>query len=281
MKKTWLFAGIIGVGAIAAPPFAFTARAADRDDRYDYRDRDIRDDLDYYRRLDRTRYDHEGDRLTFENLPGRVKRTIGEEKGRDNVVDVVHIRREGRDLYRAEIEGDTRARAIWVDENGNLVKELNTTEEGRVRIDFNDLPGVVKSSLIHEAHDRKPVRVWQITRDRDTWFVAEAVDGHLIRIDDSGRVLSHDDPKFLSNRKLDDFEMDRIRGRDREGYVIHRVKYGDLPGEVKRTIKEYQDRFDLQGIFEYELNGRRHYIVDMSNGHQLKIAGDGRLMERR
>jgi hypothetical protein len=281
MKKAWILSGIIGIGAVALPPGI--ARAADRDerDRYDYKDRDVRDDLDYYRRLDRTEYDKEGERLTFDNLPGRVKQTVGQERGRDDVTDVVRIRREGKTLYRVEIEGPARARAIWVDENGTLIKDLNTTEEGRIRVEFNDLPGPIKSSLIHEAHDQKPTRVWQVTRGHDTWYVAEAVDGHLIRCDDTGRIMSHDDPKYLSNRKIEDYELDRIRGRDREGYVIHRIKFGDLPGEVKRTLRDNQGSFDLQGIFEYELNGKRHYVVDMSNGHQLKIAGDGRLLERR
>jgi len=281
MKKVWLVSGIIGVGALAMP--MGTARAADRDerDRYEYRDRDVRDDLDYFRRLDRSRYDKEGERLTFDNLPGRVKQRVGQEKGRDTVTDIVRIRRDNRTMYRVEIEGETRARAIWVDENGELIKDLNTTEEGRVRVEFNDLPGPIKSSLIHEAHDQKPLRVWQITRGRDTWFVAEAVDGHLIRCDDTGRIMAHDDPKFLSNRPIEDYELDRIRGRDREGYVIHRIKFGDLPGEVKKTLRDNQESLQLQGVFEYELNGKRHYVVDMSEGHQLKIAGDGRLLERR
>src|SRR5207249_10218971 len=45
--------------------------------------RDTRDDIDARRREDRARYNSEGERLSFENLPGQVKQTVGQEMGQD------------------------------------------------------------------------------------------------------------------------------------------------------------------------------------------------------
>src|SRR5258706_11633851 len=131
----------------------------DRNSRIDNRNDEL-DSLDARRRQDRNRYTNDGERLTFENLPGEVKRTVGQEMGRDKVTDVLKLKQNGRTVYRVEIESDDRAKTIWVDENGKLLKELNDTEEGRQRVDFRDLPGGVKSAMINEAHNQEPKRVW-------------------------------------------------------------------------------------------------------------------------
>ncbi len=57
----------------------------DRNSRID--NRDTRDDIDARRREDRSRYNSEGEKLSFENLPGDVKRTVGSEMGQDKVTD--------------------------------------------------------------------------------------------------------------------------------------------------------------------------------------------------
>jgi hypothetical protein len=183
-------------GKLVGQPVLLSDRGDDR-----ARDRDRRDDLDARRRADRDRYNAEGEKYTFENLPGDVKQTVGAEMGQDKVTDVVKVKRDGKVYYRVDIESETRARTIWVEENGKLARELNDTEEGRVRVQFNDLPGNVKSAMIKEAHNAEPSRVWQVTRGRETWYVGEAGDGHLVRIDAQGRVMSHDThPNLLSDR---------------------------------------------------------------------------------
>ena len=67
----------------------------DRNSRID--SRDTRDDIDARRREDRSRYNSEGEKLSFENLPGQVKQTVGQEMGQDKVTDVLKLRRNGRE----------------------------------------------------------------------------------------------------------------------------------------------------------------------------------------
>jgi len=141
-------------GDIIDRPVLLSERGDTRDRNIRIDNRDTRDDIDARRREDRARYNSEGERLSFENLPGQVKQTVGQEMGQDKVTDVLKLRRNGRDVYRVEIEGADRARTIWVDENGKMIKELNDTEEGRQRVNFNELPGNVKSAMINEAHNQ-------------------------------------------------------------------------------------------------------------------------------
>jgi hypothetical protein len=260
------------------------------------RDRNSRDDIDARRREDRARYNSDGEKLTFENLPGQVKQTVGEEMGRDKVTDVLKVRKNGKTMYRVEIEGADRAKTIWVDENGKLDKELNDTEEGRQRVNYNELPGNVKSAMINEAHGQQPSRVWQVTRGRDTTYVGEATDGHLVRIDSDGRVISHDaNPKLLDNtdtrnRNVDErnrnnnsssnddkrFEKDRALDLSK----ADKVEFGNLPNDVKDTIRqETKSGEKISDIYKVKTdNGTIHYIVKTNDGRTIRVGEHGGLL---
>ncbi|HEV8291309.1 MAG TPA: PepSY-like domain-containing protein [Tepidisphaeraceae bacterium] len=267
-------------------------RDRDRNDRLD-RSRDDRDDIDARRRADRSRYNSEGEKLSFENLPGDVKQTVGAEMGQDKVTDVLRLKRNGKTVYRVEIEGADRARTIWVDENGKMIRELNDTEEGRVRVNFNELPGNVKSAMINEAHNQEPKRVWQVTRGRDTWYIGEANDGHLVRIDSDGKVMSHDsNPKLLSDRDRDnnrDRDRDNNarndnnkfeRARDIDLSNAEKMRFGDVPDSVKQTIRDETHRGEkLSAIYKVKGdNGSIQYIVKTDDGRTIRVGEHGALL---
>ena len=275
-------------------------------DRGDTRDRnsrldttDNRDDIDARRRQDRSRYNAEGEKLSFENLPGDVKQTVGQEMGRDKVTDVLKLNQKGKTVYRVEIEGDDRARTIWVDDNGKLLKDLNDTEEGRVRVDYRDLPGNVKSAMINEAHNQEPKRVWQVTRGRETWYVGEATDGHLVRIDSDGKVMSHDsNPKLLNDRtdtrnrdnnaRNNDSERNRNNNdnnkleprRDLDLSNGEKVEFGNLPKAVKDTIRDETKQGEkISEIYKVKTDtGSIHYIVKTDNNRTIRVGEKGGLL---
>jgi hypothetical protein len=281
----------------------------DRNSRID--SRDDRDDIDARRRADRSRYNAEGEKLSFDNLPGDVKRTVGAEMGQDKVTEVLRLKRNGNTVYRVEIEGDTRAKTIWVDDSGKLMRELNDTEEGRVKVNFNELPGSVKSAMINEAHNKEPKRVWQVTRGRETFYVGEADDGHLVRIDSNGKVMSHDsNPKLLSddtrnrdrdnntardrdrdnnarnnnnnerNRNRDNDPNKFEKGRDIDLSNAQTVEFGNLPQSVKDTIREETKRGEkISAIYKLKAdNGNTHYVVKTDDGRTIRIGEHGGLL---
>lgn len=285
------------------------ARDRDSRDRLDNRDRDSRarddrDDLDSRRRQDRTRYNTEGEKLSFENLPGDVKQTVGQEMGRDKVTDVLRMKQNGRTVYRVEIEGDDRAKTIWVDDNGKLMRELNDTEEGRQRVEYRNLPGPVKSAMINEAHNQEPKRVWQVTRGRDTWYVGEASDGHMVRIDDSGKVMSHDShPKLLSNRNDDRddnttaaernrnrnnnanddkrFEKGRDLDKNNDGRIDGtKMDVNDLPRDVRNAVRDQLKNGEkISEVYKTKPeSGNFHYIIKTSDDRIIRMGEHGGLL---
>jgi hypothetical protein len=167
-----------------------------RRDRTGRADRTTRSDRDD-RRM--TRWD-DGERLTYENLPGEVKRTVGQEMGANTeVVDVRKISRDGQIHYRVDFDEGTRGRTLHVTEDGKLLRDANTTTEGRQRVTMEKLPGPVKSTFAKQGNDFK--RIYQVTRDRETWYVGYLNNGSIVRVDESGEVLTA--PKLASDRPAD------------------------------------------------------------------------------
>jgi hypothetical protein len=282
-------------------------RDRDRNDRID--NRDNRDDIDARRRSDRSRYSSEGEKLTFDNLPGDVKRTVGQEMGQDKVTDVLRMKRNGNTVYRVEIESDTRARTIWVDDSGKLMRDLNDTEEGRQRVNFNELPGSVKSAMINEAHNKQPSRVWQVTRGRETWYIGEADDGHLVRIDSDGKVMSHDsNPKLLDDTRSrdnrdnrdnnardnrDNNARDNERNRNRNDDKKYesgkddlgklnssKIDVNDLPRDVRNTIRDnMKGNEKISEAYKVKTDeGTIHYVVKTSDDRTIRVGEHGGLL---
>jgi hypothetical protein len=229
-----------------------------------------------------------------------VKGAVGSEMGQNTKVgDVLKLNRNGKTVYRVELENETTARTLWVDENGEQLREMNTTEEGRKRVDMSDLPGNVKSALINEAHGKEPKRIWQVTRGHDTTYIAEADDGHLVRIDSDGKVVTHDaNPKLLSNdernrdrdrdnnARNDDNERNRNRDRaDDERFDpgrlnATRMQMNDLPKAPRQEIFDH-----LKGnekVTEvYKVKGDQdsfYYVARTNDGRTIRVGEHGGLL---
>jgi len=205
-------------------------------------------------------------------------------------------RRNRRPANPSLVDGG-QLRIVGVDhENGEQLRELNSTEEGRKRVDISDLPGNVKSAIINEAHNKEPKRVWQVTRGRDTTYVGEASDGHLVRIDSDGKVISHDaNPKLLDNadnRNLDNTNRNRNRDnssndnnrfeRDRNLDLKNadKVEFGNLPNDVKDTIRQETRRGEkIADVYKVKTdNGTIHYIIKTDDGRTIRVGEHGGLL---
>ena len=287
-------------GRLLDRPVLLSDRGDDRNDRLD-RNRDDRDDIDARRRADRTRYKNESQEVSWESVPGKVKGAVGSEMGQNTKVgDVMKLNRNGKTVYRVELENETTARTLWIDENGEQLRELNSTEEGRKRVDISDLPGNVKSALINEAHGKEPKRIWQVTRGHDTWYMGEADDGHLVRVDSDGKVISHDaNPKLLNdrtdtrnrdnnarndnerNRNRDNNDNNRFeRPRDIDLSNAEKVEFGKLPDSVKQTVRDETRRGEkISEIYKVKTdNGSFHYIVKTDDGRTIRVGEHGGLL---
>ena len=80
----------------------------------------------------------DGDRVTYESLPGEVKRTAGAEMGqRTEVLDVRKISRGGTTVYRIDFDEGASGRTLFIDESGKLRREIQRDRrrphEGQLR----------------------------------------------------------------------------------------------------------------------------------------------------
>lgn len=128
--------------------------------------------------------------MTFDELPGKVKETVGGQTHQgDKVVAVWRVRQEGQNYYHVRIQGtDQRARVIRVTENGKFEIDRSGTPEGKLTVKFNDLPGPAKETIIKQSKGHAPETVRQVTEDGKTWYVAD-VGEKTIRVDGNGKVV--------------------------------------------------------------------------------------------
>src|SRR5688500_20130070 len=101
-NKHLLMAAVLGVGLAGLAPV--DASAQSKADQVRQERREERKESNDEKRADAreaSRYDEDGDRLTYENLPGEVKNTLGKEMGqRTEVVDVRRVTRDGKTFFR-------------------------------------------------------------------------------------------------------------------------------------------------------------------------------------
>lgn len=255
-SKHLLLAAALGVGFVGLTPLDASAQSKAEQIRQERREerREANEDKRAAEERKLTRSDEDGDRLTFETLPGEVKRTVGAEMGqKTEVIDVRRIKRDGKDIYRIDFENGTLGRTFFVDESGKMLRELNSTEEGRVKVVFNDLPGPVKSALIQGNDGKEPRRVYQVTDDRNTWYVAYGDEGRIARVDAQGEPVRN--PVLLS---------DRPRGERDPG---QHVKYDTLPGPVKHTAgQEMGQRTEVVDVRKFTRDGTVVYRIDFDEG---------------
>jgi len=146
--------------------------------------------------LSRSDY-NEGTPVDYDRLPGQVRSGIAREAKSSNVQRVTEYRgRDGHYVYRAEVGDRDRSWYIRVDETGRYLGTSNATEEGKVRVSYNDLPGAVKATITREIPDRQRGDIVQVTRNGRTYYRAEHDEGptsRWITVDDSGRVTGEID----------------------------------------------------------------------------------------
>jgi len=182
-------------GRLGGGPRLLSNRS-DRDDRR-VDDRRVKEDLpnrvrDDFDRNDNGRLDrYEADFLGWNELPGRVKDAVGREMGKsDRVVEAYRTRRDNRVVYRIDVDSGNASRVYRVSEDGEILKTTNDTEEGRVRVRYNELPGRIKSSVSNAVGNNDRIsRVDQVTHNKNTWYVVTDDRGQIYRFDDEGNQI--------------------------------------------------------------------------------------------
>jgi len=255
MKKTWVLAIALGFGAGATfvlPSHTYAQSAKT------LRERDMDEEIKY------------------NDLPREVKRTVDKERGKHEVKAFYHVQRDGKEFYRAVIDTKGNDQVIRVKPGGDLMteqeardisdREVSSKARGGARtaadvgarrevrlardetdgdvVDFDRLPGPVKTEIGHLAKSDKVQEVVKYKHRGNTMYRAEVGQGkytRFIRVGENGQV-------------------EGIRGDIDPGEV---VKFDRLPGAVKTKIGSMAKSGKVDEVIEYKRGGKTYYQAEV------------------
>ena len=270
MKRTkaWLLSAVIAGGVVGFAPLGGTAMAQRSGEEW----------------------------VKYEDVPRAVRNAIDSERGRLDVKRIDHVRRDGREFYRATIDSkggedtvirvDTQGRILSRDDirDSDERRDYRGTGRGGVsrgtdgggdtsgtQVKYNSLPNRVKEALDQERGSREVKSIYQTSRRGETTYRAtinDRVGDKVVTINENGRVVDSygGDARTASGRYDDDRSSRSSRGARRDIYddrpeydYRNRGEYIDfdrLPGEVKTVIGREARSDRVRDITRFN-NGRR------------------------
>jgi len=253
--------------------------------------------------------------VKYEDVPRDVKRTLDNERGRNDIKRIDKVTRDGRTFYRAVL--DTRGgqdTVIRVGDNGKLLssQEINeldprgenvdrgvqrdrsTSSDRSTRSDraehtsvrYNDLPARVKDTLDRERGNRDVKIIYEVHRGDRTYYnaIVDERDGdRSVRINTNGKLLSEKDLREVrtAGARYDSSSSDLRRGIEDDG---NRIAYDRLPGQVKTTVGREAGQDRVGNVYEYDRRGQHIYEAEAyspAGTRIIRVDENGRLRNDR
>jgi len=215
--------------------------------------------------------------IKYADLPKPVKATVDKERGKHEVKAFYHVQRDGKEFYRAVIDTKGDDKVIRVKPGGELLteqeardvsdREISTRARGGARtaadvgarrevrlardesdgevVDFDRLPGPVKTEIGHLAKSDKVQEVVKYKHRGNTMYRAEVGTGkytRFIRVGENGKV-------------------EGVRGDIDPGEV---VKFDRLPGAVKSKIGSMAKSGKVDEVIEYRRGNKTYYQAEVA-----------------
>jgi hypothetical protein len=252
MNRKWILTGALtfGIAGIVTPlTFTSPALGASRAER----ERDREKEFD--------------EQIRYSDLPRPVKKTVDEERRDHEVKSFWHVRRDGKEFYRAVIDTKGDDKVIRMKPGGELLTEQDARDlsdrdvvvrektvkrailvpegakDGTI-VDFDRLPGPVKAEIGRAARGDSIVEVVRYNRNGRTMFRAEV--GHdrftrYIRVSEEGK-------------------NEGTRGDIDPGEAI---PWDRTPGAVKSKIGALAKGGKVDEVIEYKRGGRTYYQAEV------------------
>lgn len=211
--------------------------------------------------------------VRYAQLPAAVRETLDKQRGQRDVKRIDDVRKAGgQDFFRATIDTRGSDKVVRIAPDGRLLSAQQARDEGVRReirvgrgernaeeVDFERLPGPVKTAIGREAKSDDVQEVIRLERDGRTVYRAEVGTGRytrFIRVNEDGRVLG-------------------IRGDIEEGEV---VRFDRTPGEVKSKIGALAKSGQVEEVIKYERGDRTYYQAEVEdqNGRKYFYTVDDR-----
>jgi hypothetical protein len=260
MNRKWILAGALSLGLTVVAPASF---AKDRD-----KDKDDKKVAVKHNRKD------VDEQVRYRDLPKAVQDAVQEKRGKHEVKSYWHVVRDGDEFYRAVLDTKGDDTILRFSEAGKLLgkqevkdtsdKEivtksgtvkravrLHTGESDGEEVEFERLPGAVKSKIASLAKSDKVDEVIRYRRGGATMYRAEVGEGkytRYIRVTEGG-------------------DVDRVSGDIDPG---EKVPFDRLPGAPKSKIGALAKSGKVDEVIEYK-RGRKTYYqaeVDEKGGNR-------------
>jgi hypothetical protein len=192
--------------------------------------------------------------IKLANAPRDVRETIDRERGNRDVKAVYEVRRGNQTFYRAIIDERNGDKMIRVGDSGKLlsdqdVREVRTAgavirrgvDDDGDRVNFDRLPGEVKTAIAREAGSDRVGDVYRYDRRGGSVYEAEVNTGsrtRVIRVNENGRVVAESDGTAEGRRT---------------------VSFNDLPGAVKSAIASKVNENQVARVVQVTRGGDTYY----------------------
>ena len=198
--------------------------------------------------------------VRYQQLPAPVKETLDKQRGQREVKRIDEVKKAGgQDFFRAWIDSRGSDKVVRISPDGRLLSSQQVKDEGVKReirlgrgernaeeVDFNRLPGPVKTAIGRHAKSDEVQEVVRIDRNGNTIYRAEVGEGkftRFIRVDENGKVLG-------------------VRGDVDEGEV---VRFDRTPGEVKTKIGQLAKSGQVEEVIKYERGGKTYFQAEVED----------------
>lgn len=209
------------------------------------------------------------EQVRFRELPKGVQETFEKNRRGDTVLSYWHVMRDGKEFYRAIVDtkgtdtvlrakpgGELLTREDAKDEPDTVIASkakgvkrtvrLARDESDGDEVDFNRLPGEVKTEIGRLAKGDKVDEVVKYKHRGQTMYRAEVGEGkytRYIRVSEDGKV-------------------DGVRGDIDPG---EKVAFDRLPGAVKSKIGALAKSGKVDEVIEYKRGGKTYYQAEVDD----------------
>lgn len=229
------------------------------------------------------------DQIKYKDLPDPVKATVDKERGKRDIVKLWHVRRDGREFYRAQIDTKGEDTSIRISPEGNVIsaaevkdpptkevtgpvkKEIKLAKDASEgeEVDLNKVPANVRQEITRLARKNKVHEVIKYRHRNNTWYRAEVGEGNTAYFI---RVPENFEPAKAKAEVSTDVEPGELIAFDR------------TPGKVKTKIGALAKSGKVEEVTVYERGGHKYYqaLIDAKAGPDYVVTVDeaGNQLER-
>ena len=225
MKKTWIVAGALAFGVVGTLPSYTEAQSA----------RTLRErDMD--------------EQIKYSDLPKDVKEAVDKERGRYELAALYHVKRDGKEFYRAVIDTKGTDKVVRFKPGGELLSEQEARDISDREVSSKARGGAARSSEESRGSARSGAR-------REVKLARDESDGDVVDFD---RLPGEVKTEIGRLAKAD--QVQEVVKYKHRGNTMYRAEVGQ--GKYTRFIRVGESG-KVDEVIEYKRGGKTYYPAEV------------------